>query len=67
MGVMLWCLGVLVTAQASEHFEYYNLQAVKLGGFEVEKKGIVVIELRVDIKGSNGGGSFKVEQGSNAA
>jgi len=32
-----------------------------LGGFEVEKKRIPVIELGVDNGGSNGGGSFKVE------
>ena len=33
-------------------------------GFEVQKVGIEVIELRVDNGGSSGGGSFKVEHGS---
>jgi len=31
-----------------------------LGGFEVEKEAIAVIELRVDNGGSNGEGGFKV-------
>jgi len=38
-----------------------------LGEFEVEKEGIAIIELSVDNGGSNGGGSFIVEHGSDAA
>ena len=38
-----------------------------LGGFEVGKEGIAVIELRVGILGSNGGSSFDVEHGSDTA
>jgi len=38
-----------------------------LGGFEVEKEGITLIELRVDNGDSKGRDSFKVDHGSDAA
>ena len=38
-----------------------------MDGFEVEKEGIAAIRFLVDNLGCNGGGSFKVDHGSDAA
>ena len=44
-----------------------KLQTLYLGGVEIQKEGVAVIQLWMDDGGGNGGGSFKVKHGSDAS
>ena len=44
-----------------------KLQTTYLGGVEIEKEGVAVILSRMDDGGGDGGGSFRVKHGSDAA